>query len=74
MMTPPAEVPNEPGWGAAKAPTSNHRETVGFGRFGFLKISGRSVTFGGVRLCVTRVPVGSGPVQLGVRKSPVCAA
>src|SRR3954464_10948618 len=75
LMTPFAELPNEPRVGAAKAPASNHDESVCWsdGRFGSRRIFGRMVTVAGVELVVNAVPVGSGPVHKGVRNIPVCS-
>src|SRR5436190_12039846 len=74
-MTPFDEVPKEPRVGGAKAPASNHDDSVRWseGRFGSRKIFGLMVTVAGVELVVYAVPVGSGPVHKGVRNMPVCS-
>src|SRR5262245_60771867 len=49
IITPLADVPNEPRTGAEKAVASNHRFTLrwSYGRFGLRTILGRIVTSGG---------------------------
>ena len=71
-MSPFAAVPNYPGVGGPKAAGSNHRVVVRCdgGRLGSLNWFGRIVTWAGVPLDVKAVPVGSGPVQSGVRNCP----
>jgi hypothetical protein len=71
-MTPLAAVPNEPIVGRAKAVGSNQRLAVRWapGRLGSRNWSGRIVTWAGVPLVVNTVPVGSGPVHIGVRNCP----
>src|SRR5262245_10578977 len=68
-ITPFDDVPKLPACGAANAVGSNHRSIVlcEAGRLGSRSMSGRLVTFAGVVLLVLLVPVGSGPVQSGVR-------
>src|SRR5918994_6113599 len=71
VIEPRSAVPNRPMGGAAYAPGSNQRATVGSLSSGSVIWSGRSVTVGRVAVLVNRVPVGSGTEIVGVRYPPL---
>src|SRR5205823_516031 len=72
MMVPFDAEPNCPLAGGANAVVSNHWLMLfPLARLGFFRRFGRMVTSGG-SLVVYAIPTGSGPVQKGVRKYPVC--